>query len=103
MGAGQDGKGSASGCQRVCQRKGKGTNILAVMQNLDPLARDFILFCVRRCGVQWPALYDEMCWVAGHRLFHDMGYNELGGVGLSFGLQDIENTILMIDSIIARG
>ena len=80
-----------------------GVLILLVMQNLEPMARDFILFCVQRCGARWPALYDEMCWVAGHRLFHNMGYKELGGVGLSFGLPDIENTIRMVDSIIARG
>jgi hypothetical protein len=75
---------------------------LVVMQSLSPLAREFILFCVQRCGDKWPALYDEMCWVAGHRLFHDMGYTELGKMGLSFGLYDIEDTIKMVDTVIAH-
>ena len=55
------------------------------MNDLNPLTRDFILFCAGRCDGQWPALYDEMCWVAGHHMFHDMGYAELGMVGLSLG------------------
>ena len=70
------------------------------MLTFDPLAREFITFCINRRGEQWPALYDEMCWVAGHRLFHDMGYRELSRVGLSFGLNDIENTAQIIDSVI---
>lgn len=73
------------------------------MQILDPLAREFILFCVNRCGCEWPALYDEMCWVAGRRLFHDMGYAELNKMGISFGLNDIEDTIRMVDNAISRG
>jgi hypothetical protein len=73
------------------------------MHNVDPLARDFILFCIPRCDGKWPALYDEMCWVAGRRLFNGMGYSELSGVGLSFGLQDLENTFKMVDSVLARG
>jgi hypothetical protein len=70
------------------------------MQIANPLARDFILFCVNRCGHQWPALYDEMCWVAGRRLFRDISYKELNEVGLSLSLNDIEDTIKMIDSVI---
>jgi len=72
------------------------------MQNTDPLARDFILFCSNRCGSQWPALYDEMCQVAGRRLFHGIGYRELNKAGLSLGLNDIEDTIKMIDAVIPR-
>jgi hypothetical protein len=70
------------------------------MQPLNPLARDFILFCVKRCGYKWPALYDEMCWVAGRRLFQNMGHEELNEVGLSLGLSDIEDTIKMIDTVV---
>ena len=72
-----------------------------VMQTLNPIARDFILFCVHRHGKEWPALYDEMCWVAGHRLFCGMGYTELSKVGLSFGLNNIEDTIRMVDMVTA--
>ncbi len=72
------------------------------MPAFNPLAREFVAFCVNRCGDQWPALYDEMCWVAGHRLFHDMGYRELNRVGLSLGLNDIENTLQMVDNVTAQ-
>jgi hypothetical protein len=72
------------------------------MPAFNPLAREFIAFCINRCGNQWPGLYDEMCWVAGHRLFHGMGYRELNRVGLSLGLNDIENTLQMVDKVIAQ-
>ncbi|TMD61295.1 MAG: hypothetical protein E6I87_02985 [Chloroflexi bacterium] len=48
--------------------------------------RDFVLFCFERRPVPWPTLYDEMCYVAGHRLFRDMGYEELRQAGLDFTL-----------------
>jgi hypothetical protein len=66
------------------------------------LAQEFILFCVDRRGSEWPALYDEMCRVAGRRLFLNMGYTELNRMGLSFGLDNIEHTIQMVDAVIAR-
>jgi hypothetical protein len=68
----------------------------------DTLAQEFILFCVGRRGSEWPALYDEMCRVAGRRLFRNMGYTELNRMGLSFGLDNIERTIQMVDAVIAR-
>ena len=69
------------------------------METLNPVARDFILFCVHRHGKEWPALYDEMCWVAGRRLFRGLGYAELRKLGLSLSLNNIENTIRMVDII----
>jgi len=48
--------------------------------------RDFVLFCFERRPVPWPTLYDEMCYVAGHRLYRDMGYDELRQAGLDFTL-----------------
>jgi len=48
--------------------------------------RDFVLFCFERRPVPWPTLYDEMCYVAGHRLFRDMGYEELRQAGLDITL-----------------
>ncbi|MFC1950708.1 hypothetical protein ACFLWD_03510 [Chloroflexota bacterium] len=72
------------------------------METLNPVARDFILFCTHHSHKEWPALYDEMCWVAGHRLFRGLGYSELRKVGLSLGLTNIEDTIMMVDSITAQ-
>ncbi len=72
------------------------------MQTLNPLAQEFILFCIHRRGSEWPSLYDEMCRVAGRRLFHGMGYTELSKMGISFGLNDIEDTIRMVDTAIGH-
>ena len=72
------------------------------MKAPNPVARDFILFCAHRNHKEWPALYDEMCWVAGHRLFRGLGYAELRKVGISLSLTNIEDTIRMVDTITAQ-
>jgi hypothetical protein len=72
------------------------------METLNPLARDFILFCLRRNGREWPALYDEMCRVAGRHLFRGLGYAELRGLGVSLSLTNIEDTIRMVDIVMAQ-
>ena len=69
------------------------------MDTIDPIAHDFILFCICRQGKEWPALYDEMCWVAGQRLYRGMGYDELRRLGLSLSLTNIEDTIKMVDTV----
>ena len=33
------------------------------------VAVDFISFCLARRSVDWPFLYDEMCYVASNRLY----------------------------------
>ena len=72
------------------------------MEALNPVARDFILFCAHRNHKEWPALYDEMCWIAGHRLFRGLGYAELRKVGISLSLTGIEDTIRMVDIVTAQ-
>jgi hypothetical protein len=72
------------------------------MEPLNPIAHDFILFCIHRHRKEWPALYDEMCWVAGHRLFRGLGYAELRKLGLSLALTNIEDTIRMVDCVISE-
>ncbi|MBA7619963.1 hypothetical protein ES703_27305 [subsurface metagenome] len=74
---------------------------VASMQTVDPIVRDFILFCLQRQGKGWPALYDEMCWVAGRRLFRGLGYTDLRKLGLSFSLANIDDTIRMVDTVAA--
>jgi hypothetical protein len=71
------------------------------METVNPVVRDFILFCIRRQGEGWPALYDEMCWVAGRRLFKGLSYADLRKLGLSFSLTNIEKTIMMVDTVLA--
>jgi len=73
-----------------------------MMEPLNPIARDFILFCIHRQEKEWPALYDEMCWVAGHHLFRGLGYAELRKLGFSLALTNIEDTIGMVDSVISE-
>ena len=72
------------------------------MEVVNPVVRDFILFCTHRNHKEWPALYDEMCWVAGRRLFRGLGYAELRKAGISLGLTGIEDTIRMVDTITAQ-
>jgi len=72
------------------------------METLNTVSYDFILFCIQRNGEEWPALYDEMCWVAGHRLFRGLGYAELRERGLSLSLTSIEDTIKMVDTVTAE-
>jgi len=69
------------------------------MPTVDPIVRDFILFCLQRQGKDWPALYDEMCRVAGQRLFRGLGYTELRKRGLSFSLSNIDDTIRLVDTV----
>ncbi len=74
----------------------------ATMETIDPEARDFILFCIHRRSKEWPALYDEMCWVAGRRLFRGLDYAELRRLGLSLSLTNIEDVIRMVDTVTAQ-
>ncbi|MCD6359205.1 MAG: hypothetical protein J7L90_04565 [Dehalococcoidia bacterium] len=71
------------------------------MQLCDSTLAGFVLFCVDRRGSEWPALYDEMCLVAGNRMYQGLGYIELKEKGLSLGLGDIEETITKVDSILS--
>lgn len=71
--------------------------LLLLMKPLNPLAKEFVIFCAKRCGNHWPAIYDEMCYVAGSRMFRDMGYSELIGAGLSLALDDIDITGELVD------
>ncbi len=50
------------------------------------MAIDFIAFCYERNRREWPRLYDEMCHVAGQRLYRGLGYTELrdAGIDLTF-------------------
>lgn len=71
------------------------------MPTVDPIVRDFILFCLERQGKGWPALYDEMCYVAGQCLFRGLSYTDLRERGLSFSLSKIDDTIRLIDAVAA--
>ena len=56
------------------------------------VAIDFISFCLSRRAVDWPFLYDEMCYVASHKLYRGLGYEELREVGLDLALSGLVKT-----------
>ncbi len=64
--------------------------------------REFVLFCFERRRVGWPALYDEMCYVASHRLYRDMGYEELREAGLDFTLVGLQQLARLAQEVAAR-
>jgi hypothetical protein len=56
------------------------------------VAIDFISFCLSRRAVDWPFLYDEMCYVASNKLYRGLGYEELREVGLDLALGGLVRT-----------
>lgn len=61
-------------------------------ERIAHLAIEFITFCFARRPVDWPLLYDEMCFVAGNRLFRGLGYDELKEAGLDLTLAGMGRT-----------
>lgn len=70
---------------------------------LTGLAAEFIEFCVQRRSARWPEIYDEICWVAGRRLFHGLGYSELSSAGLPLGLPHIARLRRLVEQVAAQG
>lgn len=68
-------------------------------ERIAPEAIDFIVFCFQRRSVAWPELYDEMCYVAGKRLYKDLGYEELKQAGLDFTLAGLTRTSRIADEV----
>jgi len=66
------------------------------------VAIDFIAFCFERRGVGWPVLYDEMCYVAGKRLYRGLGYEELKEAGLDFTLAGLARTSRLTSEVTKR-
>ena len=69
---------------------------------LHPEISEFISFCLGRRGAKWPGLYDEMCLVACRRLFKGMSYPDLNKLGFSLALSNLERTICLVETVIAR-
>ena len=69
---------------------------------VDPQVSGFVSFCIGRRGRDWPALYDEMLRVPRGRLYHGLHYDELRGLGLSLGLNGLEQTKNILDIVLAR-
>jgi hypothetical protein len=67
---------------------------------VDPQVSGFVSFCIGRRGRDWPALYDEMLTVSRGRLYHGLHYDELRGLGLSLGLNGLDETKSIVDVVI---
>ena len=68
-------------------------------ERIAELAIDFITFCFARRSVEWPLLYDEMCFVAGNRLFKGLGYGELKEAGLDLTLGGMGRTSRLVSEV----
>jgi hypothetical protein len=71
-------------------RRRKGHQVAE--DRIAALAIEFIAFCFQRRSVGWPQIYDEMCYVAGNRLYKGVGYDELREAGLDFTLSGLART-----------
>ncbi len=74
----------------------------AGMNDGTTMAREFVQFCFERRPVSWPLLYDEMCNVAGRRLFRDMGYEELRQAGVDFTLGGLARMAHLAQEVTSR-
>jgi hypothetical protein len=72
---------------------------MSVVVDDKSVAEEFVFFCLERRGHQWPELYDEMCRVASHRLFRDMGYSELHDHGVSLSLSNMDRLADLADAL----
>jgi hypothetical protein len=66
------------------------------------VAIDFISFCLSRRAVDWPFLYDEMCYVASNRLYRGLGYEELREVGLDLALSGLVQTSRIANEVVRQ-
>ncbi len=66
------------------------------------IAIDFISFCLSRRAVDWPFLYDEMCYVASNRLYRGLGYEELREVGLDLALSGLVKTSRIANEVVRQ-
>ncbi len=82
---------------RVEEREQSLTN-----ERMGGLAIEFIAFCYERRGVGWPRLYDEMCYVAGNRLYQGLGYEELAAAGVDFTLGGLARTSRIAGEVTSR-
>ena len=71
-------------------------------ERIAQVAIDFITFCYERRGAGWPSLYDEMCFVAGNRLYRGLGYEELTEAGLDFTLGGLGKTSRLVNEVTRR-
>jgi hypothetical protein len=67
------------------------------------VAIDFISFCLSRRAVDWPFIYDEMCYVASNKLYRGLGYEELREVGIDLALSGLVKTSRIVNEVLRHG
>ena len=81
--------------------KAKGTEGVPE-DRVAQVAIDFISFCLSRRAVDWPFLYDEMCYVASNKLYRGLGYEELREVGLDLTLSGLVKTSRIANEVVRQ-
>jgi hypothetical protein len=66
------------------------------------VAIEFISFCLSRRAVDWPFLYDEMCYVASNKLYRGLGYEELRELGLDLALSGRVKTSRIANEVVRQ-
>jgi hypothetical protein len=69
------------------------------MSPVNPQLAEFIRFCVKRCGTEWPSIYHEMARVSGERLFKGMDYTELKSFGLSLAASNLDTLKCQVNQV----
>ena len=83
----------------MMRRSSIGEGVGLSDERIAQVAIDFIQFCFERRGAGWPSLYDEMCFVAGNRLYRGLGYEELREAGLDFTLGGFGKTSRLVNEV----
>jgi hypothetical protein len=65
-------------------------------------AAAFVRFCYQRRRVGWPELYDEMCSVAGRRLYEGWGPVELAERGIGFCIEEMATLADLVRRVVAE-
>lgn len=84
------------------ERRNGGAGDVAGAPDRDDEALEFVRFCHRRRHVGWPELYDEMCAVAGRRLYRGQGPEELNDIGIGFGLFEMPTLAALVARVVAE-
>ena len=73
-----------------------------VLLDVNSEAAAFVRFCYERRRVGWPELYDEMCSVAGRRLYEGWGPTELADRGIGFRIEEMATLADLVRRVVAE-
>ena len=96
-------RAKAGALEQFSSASGDRSPEMRVVVEDNPLAEEFVCFCLQRRGHKWPELYDEMCRVARSRAFRGMGYSELSEAGVSLSITGLDRICQLVDREWAEG